>query len=182
MHCAKVDSDVLVSSRAKVDREAYDLQRQTGLSRTESLRKARQPVSSFNLDCVRTRQQSADLQYLLKLLLPRLERQAEGQFTCPGNRDGQSRVAGRPLHAQRRTEAGSVISIKRQPLLPNSHCLKFSLPVQAEPQGAMIPPSRTRRQLDHFFRFFSFFPPIIFESQKQFSIYFRIIFDLRKTL
>ena len=31
MHCAKVDSDVLVSSRAKVDREAYDLQRQTGL-------------------------------------------------------------------------------------------------------------------------------------------------------
>jgi hypothetical protein len=34
-------------------------------------------------------------------------------------------------------------------LLPNSHCLKFSLPVQAEPQGAMTPPSRTRRQLDH---------------------------------
>ena len=41
MHCAKVDSDVLVSSRAKVDREAYDLQRQTGLLRTESLRKGR---------------------------------------------------------------------------------------------------------------------------------------------
>ena len=117
--------------------------------RVSSQGKAHQPVSSFNLDCVRTRQQSADLQYLLKLLLPGLERQAEGQFTCPGNRDGQSRVAGRPLQAQRRTEAGSVISINWQPLLPNSHCLKFSLPVQAEPQGAMTPPSRTRRQLDH---------------------------------
>ena len=32
--------------------------------RVSSQGKAHQPVSSFNLDCVRTRQQSADLQYL----------------------------------------------------------------------------------------------------------------------
>ena len=86
-------------------------------------------TTRYKLDCGWTRQRPAELQYLLKLALLGLEKQAERQSAGPSNRDGQSRVAGRPFQAQRGTEAGSVAAVGAD-------------------QGVMTPPKK-RGQLEH---------------------------------